>query len=72
MAFAPLSYRENLRDIEACLRAMRSKLYHMGIRGGISRNNLACQRFSENPHLWCSNSPTFGDWVKFWIAPEKA
>ncbi len=41
MAFAQLSCRESLRDIEACLRAMRSKLYHMGIRGGVSRNNLA-------------------------------
>ncbi|OGW79899.1 MAG: transposase [Omnitrophica bacterium RIFCSPHIGHO2_12_FULL_44_12] len=41
MAFAQLTYRESLRDIEACLRAMRSKLYHMGIRGNISRNNLA-------------------------------
>ena len=41
MAFAQLTYRESLRDIEACLRAMRSKLYHMGIRGNVSRNNLA-------------------------------
>jgi len=41
MAFAQLTYRESLRDIEACLRAMRPKLYHMGIRGNISRNNLA-------------------------------
>jgi len=31
MAFAQLTYRESLRDIEACLRAMQSKLYHMGI-----------------------------------------
>jgi transposase len=41
MAFAQLTYRESLRDIEACLRAQQSKLYHMGIRGGISRNTLA-------------------------------
>jgi hypothetical protein len=41
MAFAQLTYRESLRDIEACLRAMSSKLYHMGIRGNVSRNNLA-------------------------------
>ena len=41
MTFAQLTYRESLRDIEACLRTMHSKLYHMGIRGGISRNNLA-------------------------------
>jgi hypothetical protein len=41
MAFAQLTYRESLRDIEACLRAAHSKLYHMGIRGGVSRNTLA-------------------------------
>jgi len=41
MAFAQLTYRESLRDIEACLRASGSKLYHMGIRGNVSRNTLA-------------------------------
>ena len=41
MAFAQLTYRESLRDIQACLRAQQNKLYHMGIRGGISRNTLA-------------------------------
>lgn len=41
MAFAQLTYRESLRDIEACLRAQKSKLYHMGIRSAVSRNNLA-------------------------------
>ena len=41
MAFAQLTYRESLRDIEACLRAMRSKLFHMGIRSTVSRNNLS-------------------------------
>src|SRR5580704_10942983 len=41
LAFAQLSYRESLRDIEACLRAMQPRLYHMGFRGGVSRNNLA-------------------------------
>jgi len=41
MGFAQLTYRESLRDIEACLRAQRDKRYHMGIRGGISRNNLS-------------------------------
>jgi len=41
MAFAQLTYRESLRDIEACLRAMQSKLYHMGIRSRISRSTLA-------------------------------
>ena len=41
MAFAQLTYRESLRDIEACLRSQRQKLYHMGIRGKVSRNTLA-------------------------------
>ena len=46
MAFAQLTFRESLRDIEACLRSMQSKLYHMGIRGKISRTTLA--RANEN------------------------
>ena len=41
MAFAQLTYRESLRDIEACLRSAGTKLYHMGIRGGVARNTLA-------------------------------
>ena len=41
MAFAQLTYRESLRDIEACLRAQQTKLYHLGIRGQVSRNTLA-------------------------------
>ena len=41
MAFAQLTYRESLRDIEACLRAQNNKLYHMGIRGNIARSTLA-------------------------------
>jgi len=41
IAFAQLTYRESLRDIECCLRAMRERLYHMGIRGKVSRSTLA-------------------------------
>jgi hypothetical protein len=41
MAFAQLTYRESLRDIEACLRVAKTKLYHRGIRGKVSRNTLA-------------------------------
>lgn len=41
MCFAQLTYRESLRDIETCLRAMKAKLYHMGIRGKVSRSTLA-------------------------------
>ena len=48
MAFAQLTYRESLRDIESCLRFMQSKLYHMGIRGRISKSTLADA--NENRH----------------------
>lgn len=41
MAFAQLTFRESIRDIEACLRATKNKLYHMGIRGKISKSTLA-------------------------------
>lgn len=41
MSFAQLTYRESLRDIEACMRVGESKLYHMGLRGRISRNTIA-------------------------------
>ena len=46
MAFAQLTYRESLRDIESCLRAMEPRLYHMGIRSKVSRSTLA--RANEN------------------------
>src|SRR5574337_42184 len=41
LAFAQLTYRESLRDIETCLRALQPKLYHMGIRGRVARSTLA-------------------------------
>jgi hypothetical protein len=41
MAFAQLTFRESLRDIEVCLRAQDSKLYHLGIRGHVARSNLS-------------------------------
>ena len=41
MAFAQFTYRESLRDIEACLRSVGPKLYHMGLRGKVSRTTLA-------------------------------
>lgn len=41
LAFAQMTLRESLRDIESCLRAMKNRLYHMGFRGWISRNTLA-------------------------------
>src|SRR5258708_15294950 len=41
MAFAQFTYRESLRDIEACLRSVGGKLYHMGFRGKVARSTLA-------------------------------
>jgi hypothetical protein len=49
MVFAQLTYRESLRDIEACLGAMRGKLYHMGIRGRVRRSTLAD---ANDAHDW--------------------
>jgi transposase len=48
MAFAQLTYRESLRDIETCLRAMQCKLYHAGFRATVARNTLA--KANENRH----------------------
>jgi transposase len=50
LAFAQLTYRESLRDIEACLRAQQSKLYHMGFRGRVSRITLADANENRD---WC-------------------
>ena len=52
LAFAQLTYRESLRDIEACLRAMGSKLYHIGIRSNISRNNIAHANETRDWHIY--------------------
>ena len=49
MAFAQLTYRESLRDIEACLNAQSNKLYHMGIRGKVSRSTIAEILMHEHP-----------------------
>jgi len=45
MAFAQLTYRESLRDIEACLRAQQQKVYHMGIRGTVAKSNLQIRNY---------------------------
>jgi len=44
MAFAQLTYRESLRDIEACLRVQSSKLYHLGFRSSVARNTANATR----------------------------
>jgi len=52
MAFAQLTYRESLRDIEACLHAQPTKLYHMGLRGTMSRSALADANESRNWRIY--------------------
>jgi hypothetical protein len=49
MAFAQLTYRESLRDVEACLRSISGKLYHIGFRGKVARTNLAA---ANEAHDW--------------------
>jgi len=61
MAFAQLTYRESLRDIEACLRSVASKLYHMGLRGQVSRTTLAD---ANESHDW----RIFADFAQVLIA----
>jgi hypothetical protein len=51
MAFAQLTYRESLRDIEACLGAQPAKLYHLGIRGNVSRSALADANEGRDWHI---------------------
>ena len=58
MAFAQLTYRESLRDIEACLRSVTGKLYHLGFRGKVARTTLAdanesrdCRIFADFAHV---------------------
>ena len=53
MAFAQLTYRESLRDIECCLRAMKAKLYHMGIRGKVSRSTIADANENRDWRIYC-------------------
>ncbi len=53
MAFARLTYRESLRDIEASLGAQPTKLYHLGIRGNITRSNLADANETRDRRIYC-------------------
>jgi hypothetical protein len=61
MAFAQLTYRESLRDIEACLGSMRGKLYHMGFRGRVTRSTLGD---ANEAHDW----RIFADFAQVLIA----
>ena len=52
MAFAQMTYRESLRDIEACLRARPSKLYGMGLRGAVAKSTLANANELRDWRMW--------------------
>ena len=58
MAFAQFTYRESLRDIEACLRSSPDKLYHMGIRGRVSRSTLADANERHDWHIYADFAQT--------------
>lgn len=53
MAFTQLTYRESLRDIQSCLRAQTSKLYHMALRGNVARNALANANATRDWRIYC-------------------
>jgi len=53
MAFAQLTYRESLRDVEACLRAQPTKLYHLGLHGNVSRSALADANETRDWRIYC-------------------
>jgi hypothetical protein len=58
MAFAQLTYRESLRDIETCLRALEPKLYHIGFRGRVSRSTLADANRSHDWRIFADFAQT--------------
>lgn len=58
MAFAQLTYRESLRDIETCLRAVGSKLYHMGFRSAVARSTLADANESRDWRIYADFAQT--------------
>jgi hypothetical protein len=79
MAFAQLTFRESLRDIEACLRATQSRLYHLGIRGKISRNTLAnanqnrdCRIYADFAQILIAKARTLYATDSFGIELEQA
>ncbi|HEX37761.1 MAG TPA: IS4 family transposase, partial [Candidatus Cloacimonetes bacterium] len=65
MSFAQLSYRESLRDIDACLNAQPNKLYHMGIKGNVSISNLSRANENRDWHI-------YADFVQVLISKARA
>jgi len=70
MAFAQLTYRQSLRDIETCLRAMQPKLYHCGIRGNVSRNTLANANEHRNWRIYADFAQILIDKARILYANE--
>jgi len=71
MAFAQLTYRESLRDIETCLRSMSSKLYHIGFRGKVSRSTLAYANENRNCEIYSDFSNSQVRRVRFYDEDTK-
>jgi len=71
MAFAQLTYRESLRDIESCLRVMHEKLYHMGIRGKVSRSTLAYANENRDWRIYCDFAQILINEARMLYANEK-
>ena len=61
LAFAQLTFRESLRDIETCLRSLQPKLYHSGIRGKVARSNLADANELRDWHIYSDFAHTLID-----------
>ena len=71
MAFAQLTYRESLRDIETCLRVMGSRLYHMGIKSTVSRNNLSHANENRDWRIYADFAQILIDRAKMLYANEQ-
>jgi transposase len=71
MAFAQLTYRESLRDIETCLRVMGSRLYHMGIKSTVSRNNLSHANENRDWRIYADFAQILIDRAKTLYAKEQ-
>lgn len=71
MTFAQLTYRESLRDIETCLRAMQNKLYHIGIRSKISRSTLAAANQNRDWRIYADFAYILIDQAKEFYRDDK-
>ena len=71
MAFAQLTYRESLRDIETCLRVMGTRLYHMGIRSNVSRNNLSHANETRDWRIYADFAQILIDRAKILYADDQ-